>query len=329
MTVGQMYRIMLADDYYHPSESVTQLINSLYEDIEHIVLVNYDRAALLAWIDAMKAIKNAPATIRKKVGALRTIFTYAVTCEHPQINHNVFDSLPKDYSLYKNHKNRHDTTVKRDQIRDRRLNEGEQPRIIKAIDQYPLDPRRAALGNTFHPALHLMLHMAIDTAMRLQELFLIQWQHIDVERRIINIPAAITKANKQRQVPISKALLPRLLQYKAVYHEVVEDTASGDTASGDTAIGEQNLYVLPFYVFYEANRTKCSVALSRTWKRIFKQAGLEDFHFHDLRHEGISRMVELTQLTLTQLQKISGHADSRTFDRYNNLRTENITGNFY
>lgn len=311
MTVGNMYRIMLTDPYYHASESVTKLITSIYEQIEHIVLVDYDRPTLLEWINDMKLLKNAPSTIRKKVGALRTIFVYAVTCENPPLTSNVFDSLPKGYSLYKNHKNRLDTTVKRDKIRDRRLNVGEEDLIIQAINQYRLDPRRDSIGEKFKPALQIMFTMAIDTAMRLQELYLLQWNHIDFDNGIINIPANTTKANKFRQVPMTKALLPQLKDYKEKY------------SSSDSG------HVLPFFAYYECSRKKCSVSLSHMWARIFKQAEIKGLRFHDLRHEGVSRMVELTTLTLTQLQKISGHADSRTFDRYNNLRTENITANFY
>jgi len=311
MTVGDMYRMMLSDPNYHASESTETLINRIYDDVEDIVMVDYDRQALIEWINTMKIANNAPGTIRKKVGALRSIFVYAVTCENPLLMRNVFDTLPKDYSLHKNHKNRHDAGVKRDAIRDRRLIDGEEELLIKAIEEYRLDPRRASIGEKFKPSLHLLFNIAINTGMRLQEIFLIQWNNIDFDHGIFNLPANITKGHKFRQVPMTKALLPKMLDYKEKYFTLDSDT------------------VLPFFAYYECSREKCSEGLSSTWRRISNNAGIEDLHFHDLRHEGVSRMVEKSKLSLTQLQKIAGHGDSRTFDRYNNLRTENLTSNFY
>ena len=46
-----------------------------------------------------------------------------------------------------------------------------------------------------------------------------------------------------------------------------------------------------------------------------KRAGLTDFHFHDLRHEAISRFFE-SGLTVPEVALISGHRDVRMLLRY-------------
>ena len=51
--------------------------------------------------------------------------------------------------------------------------------------------------------------------------------------------------------------------------------------------------------------------------------GLEDLHFHDLRHEAISRLFE-KGLSIPEVALISGHRDFRMLFRYTHLRAEDI-----
>ena len=58
------------------------------------------------------------------------------------------------------------------------------------------------------------------------------------------------------------------------------------------------------------NITQC--ALKQAWQRIMRKTHITDLHFHDLRHESISRFVE-AGLTLPEVAQISGH---RTVDHF-------------
>jgi integrase len=49
-------------------------------------------------------------------------------------------------------------------------------------------------------------------------------------------------------------------------------------------------------------------------------AGIEDFVFHDLRHEATSRMVE-AGLSLLEVQSITGHSNAEMVRRYTHLDT--------
>jgi integrase len=64
-------------------------------------------------------------------------------------------------------------------------------------------------------------------------------------------------------------------------------------------------------------------ALKQAWERARNRAGLHDFHFHDLRHEAISRLCEMG-LTLPEVALISGHKDPRMLFRYVNLRPADL-----
>ncbi len=52
-------------------------------------------------------------------------------------------------------------------------------------------------------------------------------------------------------------------------------------------------------------------------------AGITDLHFHDLRHEAISRFFEMG-LSVPEVALISGHRDYRMLFRYTHLRAEDF-----
>jgi len=59
------------------------------------------------------------------------------------------------------------------------------------------------------------------------------------------------------------------------------------------------------------------------WVRLKKKLGLDDFHFHDLRHEAVSRFVE-TGLSDQEVAAISGHRSMQMLRRYTHLRAEDL-----
>lgn len=54
-----------------------------------------------------------------------------------------------------------------------------------------------------------------------------------------------------------------------------------------------------------------------------KRAGVPDHHFHDLRHEAVSRFFE-RGLSVPEVALISGHRDPRMLFRYTHLRAEDV-----
>jgi len=48
-------------------------------------------------------------------------------------------------------------------------------------------------------------------------------------------------------------------------------------------------------------------AFRKLWERRKSDSGIDDFHFHDTRHEAISRMVKIRKLPVEVLAKITGH----------------------
>src|SRR3546814_7515911 len=50
-----------------------------------------------------------------------------------------------------------------------------------------------------------------------------------------------------------------------------------------------------------------------------KEAGIANLHFHDLRHEGVSRLFEL-ELSVPEVALISGHKTMNCLFRYTHLQ---------
>jgi integrase len=64
----------------------------------------------------------------------------------------------------------------------------------------------------------------------------------------------------------------------------------------------------------------CSTdAISAAFTRTCKVLGIEDLHFHDLRHEGVSRLFEMGK-TIPQVANVSGHRSWSSLKRYSHLR---------
>ncbi len=50
---------------------------------------------------------------------------------------------------------------------------------------------------------------------------------------------------------------------------------------------------------------------------------MDDFHFHDLRHEAVSRLFE-KGLNIAEVSAISGHKELKMLQRYTHLRAEDL-----
>ena len=145
---------------------------------------------------------------------------------------------------------------------------------------------REALKVTRNPLVEPAIILALETGMRRGELLGLLWRNVDLKRRVALLP--MTKNGQAREVPLNDEAVRVLGALKA-------------TRETDR--------VLPM----------TPLALRLAWVRVTKRAGLEDLHFHDLRHEAISRYAEMG-LTTPELALISGHRDMRMLARYTHLR---------
>lgn len=137
-----------------------------------------------------------------------------------------------------------------------------------------------------------MVQLAIMTAMRKAELLALKWTDINWRARV----ATISGKTGKRQVPLSKDAI-------AILEDLFKLTGQ-----------HSNRKVLGI----NDNQFRLS------WQRLKKKTGLVDFHFHDLRHESISRFMERGDLTPQEVATISGHKTLTMLWRYTHLQTSTL-----
>ncbi len=124
--------------------------------------------------------------------------------------------------------------------------------------------------------------------MRRGEILAVCPEHIDVDKRALLVPGS--KNGRARTIPLSIPAIELLSKHR--------------TTDG-------RLFPLSANAFRLA------------WERVKRRAGIEDLHFHDLRHEAISRFFE-KGLSVPEVALISGHRDPRMLLRYTHPMSEGI-----
>lgn len=285
--------------------------------------INYSWAE--SWVRSMKhEEKLAPSTIRHYVGSLARCFDHLTRLPNSTFVTNPLRLLPKRYATY----NDADAAVLRatapdnapvqvpvDEWRDRRLAPDEEKAVRQILDGHKPEGRQRALALRWQGALELLFDLAIETGMRMREMYTLALDQIEIERRTIFLDK--TKNGDKRQVPLTSLALAALARYRQQV-ESGERGMEGWNFDGGRLLPWWNGDNRPIVL------KQTTALLSRQYARIFDAAGCEDFGFHDLRHEATSRIFERTKLSDLQIAKITGHKDPRMLSRYANLRGSDL-----
>lgn len=142
------------------------------------------------------------------------------------------------------------------------------------------------------PCFKSLVIVAIETAMRRGELLSLRWCDVDLEQRVAHL--AMTKNGDTRSVPLSSRAIGAMLDLRT-----------------ERTVPTDKLFPLR------------PGSLEQTWMRLRERAGIENLHFHDLRHEGVSRLFE-RGLGIAEVGAISGHKEVRMLTRYCHLRAADL-----
>lgn len=177
--------------------------------------------------------------------------------------------------------------------RDRRLFPAEEKRLLRAADAHS------------NPMLGWIVRLALETGMRSSEITGLTRPQVDLNRRVIRLQQ--TKNGSSRTVPLT--------------HEatrVLREALGNPIRPIDTDL----------VFFGEPGRTdgkRHPYQFNPMWRKIKLASGLPDLHFHDLRHEAVSRLVE-AGLSDQEVAAISGHKSMQMLKRYTHLRAEDLVG---
>lgn len=177
--------------------------------------------------------------------------------------------------------------------RSRRLHQGEEEKLLKAAQK--------SRSKDIEP----IIIIAIETAARRGEIFQMKWEQIDLERKIWAIPAKNTKTQKSRVVPLSVRAVNTLRKLQTGKVKRLDGKVwsisrpDGITQAFDRICRPQKIV--------KGEKKKLDL--------------FPDLHFHDLRHEGTSRLFE-KGFSIMKAASITGHEDLQSLKRYTHLRGE-------
>lgn len=138
-----------------------------------------------------------------------------------------------------------------------------------------------------------IVRFAILTAMRQGEITRLAWDDLDADKKLVLI--------RDRKDPRKKAGNDQWIPLLGGAWELVQRQPRTDTRIFPIYAGTVSKYF-----------TECCAELS-----------IPDLHFHDLRHEGTSKLFE-QGYRLEQVALVTGHKDWRHLKRYTNLRPEDL-----
>lgn len=145
------------------------------------------------------------------------------------------------------------------------------------------------IENTESYELPYLLRIALETGMRRGEIASLVWRNIDLNARTLLLTT--TKNGERRQVPLSSNCINVLKKIP----KRTDGRVFGMTPH----------------------------AISYAFIRACKRCGLNDLHFHDIRHEAITRLFE-RGLNVVEVSSISGHKTLQMLKRYTHLRAEDL-----
>lgn len=303
-TIGDAIREYL--DSVHTTADDIALLGKLHGELRTVELARVKYAWAEQWVKELQMAGGAPSTIRKKVGALARCLDWVLRRENTLLGSNPLRVLPKRYSTT--------ATGRRDEERDRRLHDGEEARILSILNRDKPEGRQRALALPDADELRLMFVLALETAMRLREIYTLGIGQIDLAKRTIFLDK--TKNGSKRQVPLSTVAVAVVKDYLITRHfgEVNKMVQLLPLWDGNMAAGALR---------------NTTTRLSAQWSRIFDAAGCEGLRFHDLRHEAVSRLFERTSLSDIEIAKISGHSSTKMLMRYANLRGSDLSSRMW
>ena len=237
----------------------------------------------------------SPSTVNRVLAALRGVLTKAV--EHGVLEHNPIAKVKNLRQV--------------DEQRIRYLTESEEERLRGALRKRNHEKVEGRLsGNRFRAQRHYpkmdeisgyadhlepLVLLAMNTGMRRGELFLLTWNKVDFENRVLTVSAATAKSSKTRHIPLNIEAMEVL---KTLHSPRARGLVFPNPQSG-----------LPM------------VTIKTAWGHLMSEADITDFRFHDLRHHFASRLV-MAEVDLNTVRELLGHATLEMTLRYAHLAPE-------
>lgn len=149
-----------------------------------------------------------------------------------------------------------------------------------------------------HLPAHLLpaVEFSLATGLRQANVLGLRWDQVDMIRRMVHLPASSMKAGKPHSIPLGKAAMAVLAGQQ----------------------GKHDAFVFPY-------RKKLIRSPKTGFLQALKDAGIEDFRWHDLRHTWASWMA-MAGAPLHAIQQAGAWASPEMVSRYSHLTPSAIGG---
>ena len=174
--------------------------------------------------------------------------------------------------------------------RDRRLSPSEEKKLLDECDEHS------------NPMLGWIARIALHTGMRAGEIKTLTRNQVNLTKRTVLL--SDTKNGSARLVPLNREATT-----------VFQEALNHKVRPVDTD--------LIFWGEPGRDGIRRPYEFRPAWHRTLKSAKITGFRFHDLRHEAVSRLVELG-LGDQEVAAISGHKSMQMLRRYTHLRAEDL-----
>lgn len=167
------------------------------------------------------------------------------------------------------------------------------------------EQERALLAATAQTdsACHTATVLALNTAMRKDEIRLLRWSQIDFAKRTLTVGRSKTEAGAGRLIPLNASAFEALVRWASRFPSA-----------------ELEQYVFPWCENRQIDATRPTKGWRTAWRHALKRAG---FHcrFHDLRVTCITKLAE-SQVSDMTIMAIAGHVSKRMLEHYSRIRTD-------
>ncbi|MBW9336299.1 site-specific integrase [Herbaspirillum sp. RU 5E] len=272
----ERYRKEVVPNKRHPYQEERRIDRWLETDLAYKTLAGLRGADFAQYRDQRRALGRAENTIRLELQLVSHLFEIARKEWGLEGLPNPLKNIRKPGGS---------------RARERRLLPGEYEQILAHLQ---------ASANSFAAA---AFTLAIETSLRQGTLFKLQWEWVNLEKRLIHIPK-IERESGNKGVPATVPLSTRAVTVLRALHDAYRIAHPDCTLTGQV-------------LATSANSVTC------VWKRAMKKLNISDLRWHDLRHEAVSRLFE-RGLNPLEAASISGHKTLQMLARYTHLRPESL-----
>jgi integrase len=166
---------------------------------------------------------------------------------------------------------------------------------------------------TSNTLLNAVVTLALNTALRKNEIRTLRWSQIDFEKRTVSVGRAKTQAGSGRVIPLNQPTFDALVKWAG---RLVESDADDYVFPACEAAGIERENP-------DRERIDPSQPIKSwrsAWRAALKRSGLQ-LRFHDLRHTCITKLAE-SQASEQTLMAIAGHVSRSMIEHYSHIRME-------